>query len=104
MPECTPEIYAPGWPAAPLLARTHEQERCEGCGLWHIWTPLPAGSLIECWLCNERNVDPATLGEDDGVPDEPLCLGCQAKRDAQIEADRRAWIAWGAQRRWADAT
>jgi hypothetical protein len=72
------------------MSRTHEQHQCPGCGIWVIWTPLPAGSLVACWHCSERNVDPAVLGEDDGIPDEPLCAGCRAAVAAKIEADRRA--------------
>lgn len=71
-------------------SRSHEQHQCPGCGIWVIWTPLPPGSLITCWHCRERNVDPATLGEDDGIPDEPLCTGCRAVEAAKLEADRRA--------------
>jgi hypothetical protein len=87
---CTAGGWSIDYATAKLLSRTHEQEQCEMCGLWHIWTPLPPGSLIECWWCNERNVDPAGLGEDDGVLDEPLCTGCRAVEAAKLEADRRA--------------
>jgi hypothetical protein len=72
------------------MSRTHEQHQCPGCGVWVIWTPLPPGSLVVCWHCGERNVDPAVLGEDDGIPDEPLCRGCRAVEAAKLEADRRA--------------
>lgn len=89
---------------AARMSRTHECHQCPSCGLWVIWTPLPPGSLVVCWQCNERNVDPATLGEDDGVPDEPLCPGCIAAIAAKIEADRLAWISDGIARRWAEAT
>ncbi len=89
-----------GHDEAARMWRTHEQSQCPDCGLWAIWTPLPAGSLVICWACNERNVDPATLGEDDGIPDEPLCAGCRAAEAAQVEADRQAWI----DARWDEAT
>jgi hypothetical protein len=104
MPSCTPAGWAVDHATAALLSRTHGQERCERCGLWHIWTPLPAGSLIECWWCNERNVDPATLGENDGVPDEPLCPGCKAEQAVRDVADRRERTVREARRRWQEAT
>jgi hypothetical protein len=106
-PPCPNEaahVEGRGHAHAARMSRTHEQERCERCGLWHIWTPLPAGSLIECWWCNERNVDPATLGEDDGVPDEPLCPGCRDLEAAHVENDRRRRATAKHARTWADAT
>jgi hypothetical protein len=79
-----------GYSGVVRMSRTHQQHECPGCRRWVIWTPLPPGSLITCWHCGERNVDPATLGEDDGIPDEPLCAGCGAVQAAQVEADRLA--------------
>lgn len=79
-----------GYGGVVRMSRTHEQHQCPSCGVWVIWTPLPPGSLVVCWHCGERNVDPATLGEHDGIPDEPLCTGCRAVEAAKLEADRRA--------------
>lgn len=93
-----------GHSEAARMWRTHEQSQCPECKLWAIWTPLPLGSLVVCWRCEERNVDPAALGEIDGVPDEPLCAGCQAAITARMEADRLAWVAAETVRRWAEAT
>lgn len=101
---CTAGGWSIDYATAKLLSRTHDQEQCEDCGLWHIWTPLPAGSLVICWWCNERNVDPTELGEDDGVPDEPLCSGCKAEQAVRDEADRRERIAAAVRRRWQEAT
>jgi hypothetical protein len=95
--------YAPA-PPCPFCEIVHEQHQCPGCDLWVIWTPLAPGSLVTCWHRQERNVDPATLGEDDGIPDEPLCAGCRAAETAQLEADRIAWAADAVQRRWREAT
>jgi hypothetical protein len=97
---CVPDGWSIDYATARRLARTHDQERCEACGLWHIWTPLPTGSLVICWRCEERNVDPTTLHEVDGVADEPLCSGCVAVIAAEREA---RWAARDAVR-WREAT
>lgn len=93
-----------GYGGVVRMSRTHDQHQCPGCGIWAIWTPLPPGSLVICWHCNERNVDPATLGEDDGIPDEPPCTGCRAAEAVKLEASRQAWAAAAVRQRWADVT
>ena len=80
--------------------RTHEQSQCPVCRWWVIWTPLPPGSLVGCWRCQERNVDPAELGEFDGIADEPFCPGCIAAMAAEREA---RWAVRDAAR-WNEAT
>lgn len=75
-----------GMAAAALKWRTHEQTQCPDCGFWVIWTPLPEGSLVVCWRCLQRNVDPTALPEFA----EPLCTHCLAT----VAADREArWAA-----------
>lgn len=85
-----------GTAEASRMWRTHEQQQCPECNLWVIWMPLPEGSLVVCWSCGERNVDPAALGEDD----EPLCADCIAKEAEWLEAQRQARLYV----RWIDAT
>ena len=89
-----------GHDEAARMWRTHEQSQCPDCGLYAIWTPLPAASLAICWSCNERRVDPAALGKHDGIPDEPLCAGCIAKETAWLAAQRQARF----DARWNEAT
>lgn len=37
-----PEGYLQHAHWAESMVKTHTQKRCRGCGLWNIWTPIPA--------------------------------------------------------------
>lgn len=81
---------------ASKMARTHDQVKCAGCGLYKIWTRRPPGSLAPCWWCTLPKVDPATLRDGD----DPICPGCRVEIAQRREAERQQRVL----ARWADAT
>ena len=41
MVEHPPTDYVAHSEWADMMAETHEQRQCKGCGLWQIWEPKP---------------------------------------------------------------
>ena len=51
-PGCEPHTPQPsGYVAwhewADLMAETHVQRQCKGCGLWAVWEPKPDGEITD---------------------------------------------------------
>lgn len=81
---------------ASKMARTHDQVKCAGCGLYRIWVRRPPGALAPCWQCAQPKVDPATLAKDE----DPICPQCRVEVAERRESERIERLA----RRWAEAT
>lgn len=93
----SPETYFEWHDWAELMIRTHDQVRCDGCGLFAIWVPRPAGALAPCGDCGgDGKVDVAAVP----AGKELICAECVPVREAKREAGRTARIA----QRWAGAT
>jgi len=81
---------------ASKMARTHDQVKCAGCGLYQVWVRRPPGALAPCWQCALPKVDPATLAKDE----DPICPQCRVEVAEREEVEQRERLA----RRWAEAT